>query len=368
MPRSDDHARQKPHGRRPWSASRWTTSTLCSVTRTLKPPIEETVRAMSYLVDNGYAFYWCTSEWSAQQIRHAHEVARREHLVPPTMEQPQYNMLHRERMEREYAPLYEDIGLGTTTWSPLASGLLTGKYNDGIPDDSRLAMEGYEWLQDQLLVDEQLDEVRQLLAVAEVLDCTTAQLALAWCLLNDDVSTVITGASKPHQVEENMQALDVVDQLGTFRGNRPLGRRGPLCGHHVARRLQPVGGSCPHESRRRTGERIGVLRFENRQGERDWNSILLQVTEPIRQKLIVEPRPGLGGRSLDDEMSGREAVQRTKRLVAVLSSPLYVGEKIFAVGEGAHDQYWEVRNVRVSRRSRRLGNRRGRPSESLILG
>ena len=179
----------------------------------LETPIEETVRAMSYLVDNGYAFYWGTSEWSAQQIRHAHEVARREHLVPPTMEQPQYNMLHRERVEREYAPLYEDIGLGTTTWSPLASGLLTGKYNDGIPDESRLATEGYEWLQDQVLVDEQLDKVRQLSDVAEELDCTMAQLALAWCLLNDDVSTVITGASKPHQVEENMQALDVVDQI-----------------------------------------------------------------------------------------------------------------------------------------------------------
>jgi len=179
----------------------------------LETPIEETVRAMSYLVESGYAFYWGTSEWSAEQIRHAYEVARREHLVPPTMEQPQYNMFHRDRVEREYAPLYDDIGLGTTTWSPLASGLLTGKYNDGIPDDSRLATEGYEWLQDQVLREEHLEKARALTAVAKDLDCTTAQLALAWCLRNDDVSTVITGASRPAQVEENMKALDVVDRI-----------------------------------------------------------------------------------------------------------------------------------------------------------
>lgn len=176
-------------------------------------PMEETVRAMSYLVEHGYAFYWGTSEWSAEQIRHAHAVARREHLVPPTMEQPQYNMFHRERVEREYAPLYDTPGLGTTIWSPLASGLLTGKYNDGIPDDSRLATEGYEWLQDQVLREERLDTVRRLTEVAEDLGCTTAQLALAWCLLNDRVSTVITGASKPAQVRENMQALGVVEKI-----------------------------------------------------------------------------------------------------------------------------------------------------------
>ncbi|MFB6230070.1 MAG: potassium channel beta subunit family protein [Salinibacter sp.] len=179
----------------------------------VETPIEETVRAMSYLVDHGYAFYWGTSEWSAQQIRHAYEVARREHLVPPTMEQPQYNMFHRTRVEKEYTPLYDDLGLGTTTWSPLASGLLTGKYNDGIPEESRLATEGYEWLQDQVLVEERLEKVRQLTEVADSLGCTTAQLALAWCTLNPDVSTVITGATSPAQVEENMQALDVVDRI-----------------------------------------------------------------------------------------------------------------------------------------------------------
>ena len=181
----------------------------------LETPIEETVRAMSHLVESGYAFYWGTSEWSAEQIRHAHAVAQREHLVPPTMEQPQYNMFHRERVEREYAPLYETPGLGTTVWSPLASGLLTGKYNDGIPDDSRLGTEGYEWLQDQVLREKRLNKVRRLGQVADDLGCSTAQLALAWCLQNPDVSTVITGASKPHQVEENMKAIEVVDQIDT---------------------------------------------------------------------------------------------------------------------------------------------------------
>ncbi len=179
----------------------------------IETPIEETVRAMSHLVQQGYAHYWGTSEWSAHQIRHAYEVARREHLVPPTMEQPQYNMFHRERVEREYSVLYDDIGLGTTIWSPLASGLLTGKYNDGIPDDSRLATEGYEWLQDHVLVEERIEKVQRLSDVADDLGCTTAQLALAWCLQNPNVSTVITGASKPPQVEENMQALDVARQL-----------------------------------------------------------------------------------------------------------------------------------------------------------
>lgn len=179
----------------------------------VETPIEETVRAMSHLVNAGYALYWGTSEWSAQQIRHAYEVARREHLVPPTMEQPQYNMFKRDRVEREYAPLYDDLGLGTTIWSPLASGLLTGKYNDGIPEDSRLATEGYEWLKNNVLVEERLEKVRQLEEVAEDVGCTTAQLALAWCLQNPNVSTVITGATRPDQVEENMQAVELGNRL-----------------------------------------------------------------------------------------------------------------------------------------------------------
>ena len=176
-------------------------------------PMEETVRAMSHLVDRGYAFYWGTSEWTAEQIRHAAGIARRENLIPPTMEQPQYNMFHREKVEREFAPLYDDLGLGTTTWSPLASGVLTGKYNDGIPDDSRLATEGYEWLREAVLQNDRLEKVRAVTEIAEELDCTTAQLALAWCLQNPNVSSVITGATKPHQVEENMQALDIADRL-----------------------------------------------------------------------------------------------------------------------------------------------------------
>ena len=195
-------------------------------------PIEETVRAMNFLLDQGMAFYWGTSEWSAEQLRQAYEVARREHLVPPTMEQPQYNMFERARVETEYRPLYRDFKLGLTTWSPLYSGLLSGKYNDGIPEGSRITTKGYEWLRERFEGDEakaQLEAVRKLAAVAEGLGCTTAQLALAWCLKNPDVSTVITGASKAEQVTQNMEALGVVDKLTdevmarieTVLGNKP---------------------------------------------------------------------------------------------------------------------------------------------------
>ena len=179
-------------------------------------PVEETVRAMNFLLDQGLAFYWGTSEWSAEQIRQAYEVARREHLVPPLMEQPQYNMLVRERVETEYQPLYRDFKLGLTTWSPLSSGLLSGKYNDGIPEDSRINTPGYEWLRERFESEEgqkQLETARKLAGVADDLGCSTAQLALAWCLKNPDVSTVITGASKAEQVTQNMEALDVVDKL-----------------------------------------------------------------------------------------------------------------------------------------------------------
>jgi len=181
-------------------------------------PIEETVRAFDHLINQGKAFYWGTSEWSAQQIMEAYGVARREHLIPPLMEQPQYNMFHRERVEVEYQRLYTEIGLGTTIWSPLASGLLTGKYNDGIPEDSRATLEGYEWLRKRFTskgAQEQIQKVIKLSKVAKELSCTTAQLALAWCLLNPNVSTVITGASRSSQVEENMKALEIVDQLTT---------------------------------------------------------------------------------------------------------------------------------------------------------
>lgn len=179
-------------------------------------PIEETVRAMNYLLDHGKTYYWGTSEWSAEQIREAHDLARRERLVPPAMEQPQYNLFHRDKVEREFARLYDDIGLGLTVWSPLASGLLTGKYNDGIPEGSRLDTGGYEWLRDRLESPEgraQIDKVRRLGAVADELGCTVAQLALAWCLSNPDVSSVITGASRPEQVTQNLGAMDVYRKL-----------------------------------------------------------------------------------------------------------------------------------------------------------
>ncbi len=182
----------------------------------LHTPVEETVRAMNHVINQGKAFYWGTSEWPAERILEAWHVARRENLIPPLMEQPQYNLLHRDRVEREYAPLYERIGLGTTIWSPLASGLLTGKYNEGIPPGTRSTVEGYEWLRSRLegeTVEEKIDRVRRLAPVAEDLGCSMAQLAIAWCLANPNVSTVITGASRAEQVEENMKALAVVERL-----------------------------------------------------------------------------------------------------------------------------------------------------------
>lgn len=179
-------------------------------------PIEETVRAFNHVINQGKAFYWGTSEWSAQEIMEAHAIARREHLIPPLMEQPQYNMFHRERFEKEYARLYEEFGLGTTTWSPLASGLLTGKYNQGIPEGSRATLEGYEWLRKQFTnetAQQNIAKVGKLMPIAEELGCSMAQLALAWCLTNPNVSTVITGASRPSQVEENLKAIKVVEKL-----------------------------------------------------------------------------------------------------------------------------------------------------------
>ncbi len=179
-------------------------------------PMEETVWAMNILIQKGKAFYWGTSEWSAEEIMRAVAVARREHLIPPTMEQPQYNMLYRDRVEAEYAPLYKEIGLGTTIWSPLASGVLTGKYNDGVPEGSRFSLKGYEWLTDFVLGDDapaRLAKVKSLEPVAAGLGCTMAQLALAWCLKNPNVSTVITGATSAAQVKENMKSLDIVDRI-----------------------------------------------------------------------------------------------------------------------------------------------------------
>jgi voltage-dependent potassium channel beta subunit len=179
-------------------------------------PIEETVRAMNWLIDRGKAFYWGTSEWSADQIMEAAMIAARECLIGPQMEQPQYNMLYRDRVEREYARLYTGLGLGTTIWSPLASGLLTGKYDEGCPPDTRASQKGMEWLRERLVGESAAadrETVRKLKPIADELGCSRSQLALAWCLKNPNVSTVITGASRVEQVEENMAALDIVELL-----------------------------------------------------------------------------------------------------------------------------------------------------------
>lgn len=176
-------------------------------------PIDETVWAMHDIITAGKALYWGTSQWSADEIRAAWEIAERHHLRKPVMEQPQYNMLVRDKVEREYARLYDDIGLGLTTWSPLASGLLSGKYLDGVPEDSRAALPGYEWLRGQLTDEGANRRVRELGQIAQRLGCTLAQLAIAWCAVNPHVSTVITGASRVSQVQENMAALDVLPLL-----------------------------------------------------------------------------------------------------------------------------------------------------------
>jgi voltage-dependent potassium channel beta subunit len=176
-------------------------------------PLEETVHAMHDMVAQGKALYWGTSEWPAADIAQAWHIAERRGLHKPVMEQPQYNLLHRDRVEKEYARLYADIGLGTTTWSPLASGLLTGKYNDGIPAGSRGTVKGYEWLAERLSDAAKIAIVKRLAPIAQDLGCTLAQFSLAWCLKNPRVSTVIMGASRVAQVHENLKALEVVHRL-----------------------------------------------------------------------------------------------------------------------------------------------------------
>jgi voltage-dependent potassium channel beta subunit len=173
-------------------------------------PIEETVWAMSDMVTEGKALYWGTSEWTADEIRAAYDIADKHHLHKPVMEQPQYNIFWRERVEKEYARLYEDIGLGTTIWSPLSSGLLTGKYLNGIPEGSRATLPGYEWLKDELTDEGQNKKVAELKVIADELGVSLAQFSLAWCAKNPHVSTVITGASSAAQVRENMTALDAI--------------------------------------------------------------------------------------------------------------------------------------------------------------
>ena len=176
-------------------------------------PIEETVMTMHEIVASGKACYWGTSEWSAVDIRAAFDIAERHHLHKPVMEQPQYNVLERARVEREYAPLYDEIGLGITTFSPLASGLLSGKYLDGVPEGSRASLPGNEWLRARLTDRAGNGKARALGAVAADLGCTLAQLAIAWCAANPRVSSVITGASRVEQVRENLASLDALARL-----------------------------------------------------------------------------------------------------------------------------------------------------------
>jgi aryl-alcohol dehydrogenase-like predicted oxidoreductase len=177
-------------------------------------PLEETVWAMSDLIRQGKALYWGTSEWSAADIRAAWEIAERHHLHKPIVEQPQYHLFHRKRVEQEYARLYEDIGLGLTTWSPLASGLLSGKYRQGVPAGSRGAMDNLAFLRDGLLDPAKNAAVGEMEALAQELGCTVAQLAIAWAASNPRVSSVITGASKPSQLAGNLQAVSLIERLG----------------------------------------------------------------------------------------------------------------------------------------------------------
>jgi len=176
-------------------------------------PIEETVWAMHNIIEWGKALYWGTSEWSAAEIVAAIEIAERHHLHKPVMEQPQYNLFERGRFSPEYERVYEEYDYGSTTWSPLASGLLTGKYKGGIPEDSRGALEGYDWLQDRLTDKEKLEKVAALEPIAKEMGASLAQFSLAWCLQNPYVSTVITGASRVEQVHENMKAADFIDKF-----------------------------------------------------------------------------------------------------------------------------------------------------------
>jgi voltage-dependent potassium channel beta subunit len=199
----------------------------------LETPIEETVRAMHDLVQQGKVLYWGTSEWSGQQIQEAYGLARQHGLTPPTMEQPQYSMLVRDRVERDYHPLYQEIGLGTTIWSPLASGILTGKYNRGVPNGSRMSLPDYAWLKEQIFDSEEgqanIRKAQELERVARELGISMAQMAIAWCLKNRNVSTVILGASNVGQLTENLASLEktelltdsVMDKIEAVLGNRP---------------------------------------------------------------------------------------------------------------------------------------------------
>jgi aryl-alcohol dehydrogenase-like predicted oxidoreductase len=168
---------------------------------------------MHNLIQQGKILYWGTSMWSGAEIMEAHRVAQQYHLIGPTMEQPQYNMFDRFKMEQDYLPVFKNVGLGTTIWSPLASGFLTGKYLEGIPADSRLAIQGFDWLKERWLQEEKIKKVKKLVVLAEKLEVSLASLAIAWCIKNPNVSTAILGATKKEQLRENLKALEVVKKL-----------------------------------------------------------------------------------------------------------------------------------------------------------
>lgn len=176
-------------------------------------PIEEVVLTMNTLIQQGKILYWGTSEWSGVEIMEAHRVAADYRLIGPSVEQPEYNLFNRHKLENDYLQVFKNVGLGTTIWSPLASGLLTGKYNNGIPEDARLSIPGFEWLKDRTFVEEKLNKVRAYQQLADELGCSMAALSIAWCVKNPNVTTAILGATKRHQLEENLKALNVLPLL-----------------------------------------------------------------------------------------------------------------------------------------------------------
>lgn len=176
-------------------------------------PIEETVWTMNNLIQQGKILYWGTSEWTGVEIMEAHRVAQAHHLIAPTMEQPQYNLFERNKVESEFSEIYKNVGLGTTIWSPMASGLLSGKYNDGIPKDSRFGLAGFEWLRDKWVTDDKLKKVKKLNELAVKTGISLPVMSIAWCLKNPNVSTAILGATKKHQLTENLKALDALPKL-----------------------------------------------------------------------------------------------------------------------------------------------------------
>ena len=175
--------------------------------------MDEVVWTMNILIQQGKILYWGTSEWSAQEIMEAHMIAEKNHLMGPVVEQPEYNLFHRQKMENDYLKIFRDIGLGTTIWSPLASGLLTGKYNEGVPEDSRIAIPGFEWLKERVLVNEKIEKVKKLKVVADKLGTNLATLSVAWCIRNLNVTTAILGATKKEQLEQNLTALELYPKL-----------------------------------------------------------------------------------------------------------------------------------------------------------